>query len=409
MSGIIKTDGIETSNRGKQGSSYSGVNEINGVFPGTVVDNRDSIYTGRLYVRLDFEGPLSDPRPVQLTTPYGGTTEEDSSVKDSPTQYGVDGTSYNGTVKTYGMWQQAPVVGTPVLVAFYSGSSVGFYIGSLIKKDRNHMMGGRASGLNQNGQVTPVGEKNPYDGENPDARPQDNRSLAILKEQGLDQDFSRGHSMSSARRETPSNVFGITTLHGHTFTMDDGATDGSRDSRNIRMRSRDGAQILIDDTNKMIFINNHKGNAWVEIDENGKIDVYSKSTISMHCEEDFNIHTKADFNVQADGAINMTARGSEGVKIDAATGDMDLYANKNFQQQAGIDGHVRCGGRYYETAKRIDMNGPVAELATRVQLHGQPANTNILASAATRVPEHHPWKGASTIQEKFKTDQGKAS
>ena len=54
------------------------------------------------------------------------------------------------------------------------------------------------------------------------------------------------------------------------------------------------------------------------------------------------------------------------------------------------------------------MNGPVANLATRVQLNGQPSNTNVLASAATRVPEHHPWKGASSIQESFSTDQGKS-
>ena len=52
------------------------------------------------------------------------------------------------------------------------------------------------------------------------------------------------------------------------------------------------------------------------------------------------------------------------------------------------------------------MNGPVADAATRVLENQLVENKNILKSAATRVPEHHPWKGASKIQESFNTSKG---
>ena len=33
-------------------------------------------------------------------------------------------------------------------------------------------------------------------------------------------------------------------------------------------------------------------------------------------------------------------------------------------------------------------------------------NTNVLESAVTRVLEHHPWKGATGVQEKFPLAKG---
>lgn len=410
MANLYKTDNMETPRRGRHGQSIIGENTLHGIFVATVTNTTDSIYTGRIKVRLGEQG--SDPVKmaeewVLMCTPYGGVTNYADAIQDDPTAYGEDGSSYNGTAKSYGMWPQPPVVGTEVIVAFTPAMKEGLFIGTLMKRDRNHMMGGRASGLNPNGEIRPVGEKNPYDGENPDNRPEDTRFTEILEEQGLIDDYARGHSMSSARRETPSNVFGITTLNGHTFTMDDGTGEG--DSRNIRLRTRDGAQILLDDTNKQIFITNHKGNAWVEIDENGKIDVFSEDTISMRSDGDFNIHTKSSFNVQAEQGINLRASGSPGINIDASLGNLDMYTQSTFNIQAAVNGNLKVAGSYKETAARIDMNGPVADDAGRVLVNNLVENENILISAASRVPEHHPWKGATSIQESFDTDKGKTS
>lgn len=402
MSGVYKGENVNIPSNAKQGGS-GGINVINGVFIGVVTDTTDSIYTGRIKVNVPEFGSKYAARWVLLITPFGGITEYKEAVKD-PTLFGLNEEVTGGTPKSYGLWPQPPTVGTEVLVAFTSSREEGFLVGSLISKDRNYMMGGRASAESYDGVLSPVGEKNPFDRNDPLTKPADKEAYNILKEQGLENDYSRGHSMSSARRESPSRVFGITTLGGHIVSIDDGDIEGN--SQNIRIKTRKGAQILLDDKNKFIFINNHKGTGWIEIDEDGKIDVYAKDSISMHTEADFNVHSKGDINMQADKGINLRSTGTDGIKIDATVGDIDLYTAKDFKIEAALNGNVKAGGNYKETANRIDMNGPPAEASTRIDANQLVENRNVLSSAATRVPEHHPWNGASSIQETFESAKG---
>ena len=56
--------------------------------------------------------------------------------------------------------------------------------------------------------------------------------------------------------------------------MDDG--DSAGDSKNIRLRTKAGAQVLMDDTTGIVLIMNQKGNAYIEMDADGRIDVYSQ-------------------------------------------------------------------------------------------------------------------------------------
>jgi hypothetical protein len=402
---MIKTENVDIPMRGKPGSSGN-INTITGVFVGEVIDNTDSIYTGRIKVRIgEFASSTDDgaDRWCLLCTPYGGFTQV-KEASDDPTIYGNNSSGENATPKSYGLWPQPPAIGTVVAVAYTASMEQGIVIGTLMFKDRNHMLGGRASAEAYDGSISPVGEKNPYDTVDSVTKPVDNDFKQQLEEQGLHEDYSRGHSASSARRESPSNVFGITTLNGHVITMDDGDHAGM--SKNIRVRSRGGAQILLDDTNKFVFVNNHNGSAWIEIDETGHIDIYSANSISIHTEEDFNVHAKGNINMQADQEVNIRSTGSEGIKIDATVGDLDIYTASSFKLQAGLNGNIKVAGSYKETAARIDMNGPVAASATRISTNALVSNQNILASACTRVPEHHPWRGASTIQETFETAKG---
>lgn len=405
MSGIIKTENVNIPTKGLQ-SPNKNVNRLAGFYVGEVMDITDSIYTGRIKVRIGEFGSDNDSgdRWCLLCTPYGGFTQT-KQAGDSVSTYGDNTSGANGTPKSYGMWPQPPAVGTLVAVAYTVSLEQGVVMGSLMFKDRNHMLGGRASAESYDSKLAPVGEKNPYDRQDTDTKPIDGDADQQLIEQGLDNDFVRGHSMSSARRETPSNVFGITTLNGHVFTLDDGTADGM--SQNIRMRSRGGAQILIDDTNKFVFINNHDGSSWIEIDEQGHVDIYSASSVSIHSEEDFNVHAKGSINMQAEQGVNIRSSGSEGVKVEATTGDYNMYTSQNFQIQAGLNGNVKVGGSYKETAKRIDMNGPPASEASRIINNNLVENQNILLSAASRVPEHHPWNGAAGVQESFQTAKGK--
>jgi len=404
MSGFFRSDGTTTPDRVKQGG-LAGVNRSIGLYIGVVTDTKDSLFLGRITCRIPEFGSET-PTNVLLVSPFGGVTNTLDAVSDVKA-FGENEEVTGGTPKTYGMWPQPPAVGTEVLVGFTASRQEGFLIGTLQSKDRNHMLGGRPSGLDSDGEVNPVGEKNPRDQET-FKRPKDTEFAEQLKTQGLDKDFARGHSMSSARRESPSRVFGFTTRAGHVLTMDDGTeTDaGSALSRNIRIRSRGGAEILIDDTNKMIFITNHDGTAWMEMSEDGNLDVYAQDDISLHTEADFNLHAKGNINMQADKGINIRSTGEDGIKIDAFAGDLDLYTEKNYKVQAALNANLTAAGNYKEQAKRIDMNGPVPDTAKRVKVNQLPENTKIQSSAADRVPEHHPWKGASQIKEQFNNSEG---
>lgn len=388
----------------KQGS-LGGVNLLNGVYVGTVIANDDSIYTGRIKVHFPEFGAKSAPYHVLLVTPFGGYTSPKDSSGD-PTQYGSDESSEQGAPKSYGMWPQPPAIGTEVICAFTARHSVGYLLGSAIGIDRNHMMGGKASALNyaQQNSILPVSEKNPYDQNDPDTKPADPATSQNLIDQGLENDYVRGHSQSSARRESPSRVFGLTTADGHVITMDDGDSQGN--SKNIRLRTKGGAQVLLDDTTQIVFITNQKGNAYIEMDADGRIDVYSQKDISYHAEGDFNLHAKGNINMQADNGVQIKSIGADGIKVEATAGDYDLFTGKDFKFEAGANGNLIAAGNYKEQASRIDMNGPAPASATKIDMNQLVENTNILESASTRVPEHHPWKGATGVQESFNVAKG---
>ena len=388
----------------KQGS-LGGVKLLNGVYVGTVIANDDSIYTGRIKVHFPEFGAKSAPYHVLLVTPFGGYTSPKDSSGD-PTQYGSDESSEQGAPKSYGMWPQPPAIGTEVICAFTARHNVGYLLGSAIGIDRNHMMGGKASALNyaQQNSILPVSEKNPYDQNDPDTKPADPATSQNLIDQGLENDYVRGHSQSSARRESPSRVFGLTTADGHVITMDDGDSQGN--SKNIRLRTKGGAQVLLDDTTQIVFITNQKGNAYIEMDADGRIDVYSQKDISYHAEGDFNLHAKGNINMQADNGVQIKSIGADGIKVEATAGDYDLFTGKDFKFEAGANGNLIAAGNYKEQASRIDMNGPAPASATKIDMNQLVENTNILESASTRVPEHHPWKGATGVQESFNVAKG---
>jgi len=194
----------------------------------------------------------------------------------------------------------------------------------------------------------------------------DLEQIAILERQGLVKhlegkvDQTRGLSSSSARREVPSMVFGWSTpgpldrrkgksktsystadglsqtpfnrLGGTSFVMDDGDSMIQREklphreppnykliekkeegeptkphNEMVRLRTRTGHQILMHNTEDFIYIINARGTAWIELTNNGKIDVYSYDSVSVHTEMDFNLRAKRDINIEASGNINLKA------------------------------------------------------------------------------------------------------
>ena len=150
--------------------------------------------------------------------------------------------------------------------------------------------------------LLPAGEKNRKFVDTPvlfeqQKFPINERLADQLTKQGLIKDPVRGTTTSSARRESPSAVFGISTPgrispdsaqpriglegapvrvdreSGHSFVMDDGAIDGT--NQLTRLRTASGHQLLLHDTDGVVYIANGSGNAYIEMQRTGRIDLYS--------------------------------------------------------------------------------------------------------------------------------------
>ena len=377
MAGVRKSTGINIPERGRRNATKN-VNVPSGTYVATVVDNKDANHTGRISVKLGEHGSLKDSPTTYtalLMTPMGGSSGVDNISEDT--------NDSSSTTQSFGMWPQPPAPGTSVIVTFDPTMEQPILMGSLVTAHTNHNMGGNASAENKNGEIGPVSEQNSHDQGDPNSKPTRVEKTQTLEDQGLDKDYVRGHSMSSARRESPSNVFGMTTAGGHTLSMDDG---NEGDSQNIRIKTNGGATILMDDQHGFIFITNQKGNVFVEISGEGNVDIHSTNSFSVASDADINFHAKGDINLHAENNINM--RSDIDFKLEAV-GKTNISST-----------------HHKETASRIDMNSG-GQVAEKPELNALPENGGVSKSVASRVPEKQPWKGLTSVQETFTTAKGR--
>ena len=478
-----------------------------GPYEAIVVNNLDTKYMGGLVVELlrytsaggtpERSGQLLNVKylsPFYGVTPHAGVTANDG---------------YEHTQKSYGMWMVPPDVGTKVLVIFAEGNSnFGYWMGCIPAEYMNFMVpDGRASTENTTGitppslrgRKLPTGEYNKAieTGSRVDPtlfeKPYNKDFAETLEIQGLLNDEIRGTTTSSARREIPSMVFGISTpgpkdrrdgsptseigtkgqkisspsnrLGGSSIVMDDGderfvrathAEDGPPIYKNkganepggdrtilqnelLRLRTRTGHQILMNNSEDLIYIGNARGTTWIEMTSDGKIDIYAHDSVSISTDNDLNINAERDINMEAGRNVNIKAAGRA---TGSQTGRVQIESKSNFNLHVGKDSkitvgqnqhiavketqyidtgktlHVKSGQdnrltagsntfinsakEHRETAKYVHMNGPAAPVANpasivqtlsvntlpKVKPGGQIAS---FESILTRAPQHEPW------------------
>jgi len=284
--------------------------------------------------------------------------------------------SYKASQHSYGMWMVPPDIDTKVLVIFAEGDmSQAYWIGCVVEPFLNQMTpgigaldqtmtepeasegsyAGSAKQAIYGTDTLPAGEVNRSYSEATGESAKDGRkrypihpSAEILRQQGLVGDPIRGTTTSSARRESPSAVFGISTpgrkdlssspknigatdsvrtdivdrLVGHTFVLDDGDKNGN--NQLVRLRSASGHQLLLNDSAGVVYLANASGNTWMEFSANGSIDIYSGGNVSLRARGDINYHS--------DGNINMFAHND--IKLSAARKlVLDGYAIQNYADQ----------------------------------------------------------------------------
>ena len=420
-----------------------------GPFLGKVVNHLDGTYMGSIEVVL-LKPTTGDPDyssvaiPVRYCSPFMGATSQDFE--------GSDPSNINDVQRSYGMWMVPPDIGTTVLVIFLDGDiNQGFWIGCVGDMFQNHMVPGIAAsqyvsmsadqkkkyGTN----LLPVGEylkKIGREGDEIDSKTKPVHPFADrLLEQGLLIDTIRGVTSTSARREVPSAVFGISTpgpidksetgtrgdvgfkdkvstyvgrLGGSSFVMDDGDKDGQNEL--IRIRTRTGHQILMHNSSDLIYIGNSKGTAWIELTSAGKLDIYAEDSVSIHSENDFNFRADRDVNIEAGRNMNVSVGGTYHTDIlgnyivNAARdgmisidGNYDLKVGSNSYLNSDGDTHIKAANIYNSTPGVLNLKSDgtlfVQSAAEINQTSG--ADWKVSAGGSSNITSSHHLETAGKI------------
>lgn len=441
-----------------------------GPFVGVVKNNVDSIRSGSLWVYIEQFGSNNPEdnnngwRLVHYLPPFYGVTEKTS------TSEGVG--SFPGNQQSYGMWFTPPDIDTKVLCFFVNGDpNLGYYIGCIPDPGVNRMIpaigavpktkyvpGNKSQEAyfanspqlpvteinNENEQI----DKNPLFFDQP--KPVHSVQAAIYFQQGLDNDPERGPIGSSAQRESPSTVYGISTpgkpiyaggldpntirkqlseggvrtedikvigrYGGHTLVMDDGDLDGN--NALFRMRSAKGHQVMMNDSADFIYIAHANGQTWIELGVEGTVDVYSTNSVNVRTEGTINLHADKDINMYAGGNISMKSGAATNIGAVttmnlAAEAGMTLYSTAALGIRSdgslslqGQSSSWNGGTKLALKAGRIDLNGGSAKTVTPPKLYpkrtlddvsfdyskGWQIKTGALESIVTRAPTHEPYK-----------------
>lgn len=443
--------------------AYSGqpdgrVNLYNQTYIGFVKEVQDDTHMGRLRVWIpeihprtsasvdDEENNSQNWITVNYCSPFAGATPIKANVKDSQEP--------SESQMSYGWWAVPPHVGNEVVVIFANGDpSRGLWIGCLFQQRMNHMVPGLPSSQSfkegGDGKNPPTVEYNKKDEAQATAeeplRPRFEALHQGLEAQGLYTDEQRGPSKAGARRAigvdtaetgsaistvTASHVYGFSTPRGNTVHIDD-----NPDNEYIRMRTRSGAQVLINETIGYIYMISKNGNSWFEISDEG-INAFTTRTFNVRAMQGTNLHSEGNTTINSVGGTNMTgSTGSFQVAGDLdivvpgsfrvttaggihlnAQGDINLTSAGNASvlssgtlalQSSGALG-VTSSGQLFLNGSKINSNGGAGPAATTAeeatapepeshhdvevnQAAGYPAMST--GSTVGILPTHEPWPG----------------
>jgi hypothetical protein len=382
-----------------------------GPFIGTVKANTDILRSGRLQVWIpELGGDPNDDRSwrsVAYSTPFYGVTPS-------------SGSNYEQTPHSYGMWFVPPDIGVDVICIFVNGDPArGYWIGCVPQWPSLHMLpaisapvDGKTPGPVVDLYVDPLASQGGASGDLTNfaklPRQVHKNQEKTWSTQGILLDPDRGPGTSSAFRETPSAVFGISTpgqpldpnateggktpgrKGGHTFVMDDGDYKGK--NAQMRFRTAAGHMILMNDTKDFIYVINSKGTAWIEMTSQGDINVFGESTM--------NITAKGGFNLETENGISMHAKGDINIKSDANVNiegkDLNLKGSGSAKMTGAMSLHLKGKSTYVtgDTCLQFKSNGHLDLKGSCVTLNTANATIAMEAGGATppkNMPTHEPF------------------
>ena len=434
-----------------------------GPFVGVVKNNIDPTRQGRLEVFIEqFDGI----RTVSYASPFYGSTPPQPGKKGDTDSVGG---YLDGNPQSYGMWFTPPDIGVSVLCFFAGGDpNLGYYMGCIPVQGMTHMIPAIGSSANfdlQNSDqqsyylgatVLPVTEINPNNAKidsNPQffnqPKPVHSFIAAEMFQQGTLADPMRGPISSTSQRESPSAVFGISTpgravyqggfsevdiqqriaartinatdvnvigrRGGHSIVMDDGNIN-NKDNL-VRVRTAGGHQITMSDDGNFLYIIHANGQTWLEMGQEGTLDVYATNSVNVRTQGTINLHADKDINMFAGARINM--KSMEGTTVESekkltfySTEETVLYSKARIAVKAdgslalvSNNGSWNAGSAMTLQAGGIDLNGGSAEnvdAPKKLEKYVMPEtefnnatgwqiSSSGLESIVTRAPTHAPW------------------
>lgn len=465
------TDGWKADKSYRQ--DKGGVGGYSGPFEAEVMSTVDPTHGGRIEVWIEaFGDENTKHEPSSWTSarylsPYYGVTPHGKLDGEGGAK--VPGFENNG--HAYGMWANVPDPGVKVLVVFSNGQrDKCYYIGFIPDPQMNQMV--PAIGAKENVAYSNVAqaEKCAHADRLPTVemdksaasmrggdtgefgaidKPMHSVVAGQMWKQGTITDPVRGPISSSAQRESPSYVYGISTpgrpiyttgmfdhevreklkngdetdtsivgrRGGHTFVMDDGEVDGANNL--IRLRTSQGHQVTLSDDGKSIYIIHANGLTWWELGNEGTIDMYAANSINMRTGGEINMHADKNININAE---NINMHSSKNTAIEATelltlTGmkDLTVYgkttlgikSDGTLAVESGTGTSVKAGGRLELNGATLGLNdggGTAVTAPTPIQTVSYPdaikddtkgfkAEAGKFESIVTRAPTHEPWDG----------------
>lgn len=296
-------------------------------------------------------------------------------IKDYPA--GTSGAKSQGFV-SYGMWA-IPKVGAFIIVGFlYNDFNSRFYLGSYYPEHGNRSMPA--------GRNTPTGPQT--DTEDPFEPALTNMKSHFMNKLNASEAITRGvaerqvaqakdlkdgvegYQKALTEKGLDPQTYCIVTPGRHAIIMQD-----NPETARVRIKTAEGAQVLIDDANERIYISTAKGKTWVELDQDGHIHVYGSDSVSVTTGGDFNVTAKGNINLRAGGNLNLLATGHARV---SACKDVSLSADGPLNISAGGQMNLLAAASIIQTGSEIHLNGPKAAAAECVDI-------------PSVVPDHEPW------------------
>lgn len=390
---------------------------LNSIFIGIVKDVSDAQYMGRLKVYIpEFRNEESDESSwftVSYCSPFAGATQLEHNNKSSAE-------SYDGTQTSYGWWTTPPDVNNFVAVFFAGGDpGKGYWFGMPFQHFTNNMVPsvprnpspsyGDNTGKNHQykNKGLPSAEYNKFAEKNITEknmnRPYAKYHSAGIAKQGLIGDDIRGTSTSSSRRSAPSDVYGILTPGPLTGNKRKGGSslvfDDKDGNEHVRIRTRSGCQLLLDEEHGIWYAINRDGTSWLQMDADGNVDVFSAKSFSVRAMQDINFHADNNINFFAGNEFNLHSKSifldANGVIKTYAGEDINTTANGNINTKANSDIKITASGNLHLKGSDTNLSGTgdvnikatgnINETGAMINLNGPPATSAEAASSVVKM------------------------